>query len=351
MFWNLPEELVHNVLLSWVDVANFCRLDSAMCNKPLRANFLHLISVCGFIIRRCSKFDGDDERELEDQFMIWVMRRDLAMSELTVTESFAWNHYERGIYLQRYGTLIKSVTIKEGGVTDSNDAEAVVFDLCEYCPNVLTLGLRFNACSTTVAHITDSTLIALLEGCSLLENIALEGCAFLTDKTLMAIGVHCHNLRKLYADYTKITHKGVAAIAAGCPLLEELSVCECRRIGPAMEEVARRCPRLRMLRAAKVGLTSAAVLALAECCPLLVCADVPFNSEVGDKEATALVHGCPNLEVLDITGTNVTSKGLLAIRDHCRALWYIRLEGHAFPGGEFHAGFFPPHMTVVQIIY
>jgi hypothetical protein len=100
-----------------------------------------------------------------------------------------------------------------------------------------------------------------------------------TDAMLIAVSQRCHNLCQLEIDVIGAFHDGLAAIAVGCPLLEEIEAWDCMQVGLAVGAIARSCPRLRVLLFPIAALqAAAAVLALAECCPLL--------EEVGVRLAT-----------------------------------------------------------------
>jgi hypothetical protein len=499
--WNLPEVLINHVLSLWIGVRDIGRLDSAMCGNIIRNSFLHFIHASRLTIHQCYEpHELKNAGDLTNQFMIWIVKRNLALTELTVTLTFARNKHSRTVYLQRHGIRIKSVTFQEWDMKVCSNAE-VMNDLCEQCPNVLALvwgvktsvearpqildrwkqlmvlrlrvatdsstwssllltgrdlvvickdcqaltelalerdveqhldrilpapiatailqvcspnlellsmdagltagdyaivasrfpqlrelrvfpGLAHDAAlvalsagcpklncapvsrwyvsdvgilalarngaitSLIIPHsryvtdagilaaaahcsllksidfsrckqFTDTALVALAEGCPLLESIIVEYCSSLTDTTLVAIGRYCHSLHVLGISGTNVTQAGLTAIAEGCPLLVELSACHCTEAGSAIEAMAQHCPRLRKLVVWSANVPAQAVLALAERCPLLETVDVSFNSEVGDQEVTALVHGCRNLKWLHLTRTSVTEPCLRAVRERC----------------------------------
>jgi hypothetical protein len=181
---------------------------------------------------------------------------------------------------------------------------------------LLSLGL--DSC----LQLTDVGLQAAVGFCRRLESVYLDSCEQLTDATLIALGQYCHNLRDLNISCTDTTEKGLRAIAAGCPLLEELIAEQCA-VGSAVEHIARSCPHLRVLIVPNVVVPREAALALAECCPLLQELDIYSCKAIGDEEITALVCGCPALWMLNIRGTSVTGMGRCAIRDGCRNLWRL----------------------------
>jgi hypothetical protein len=196
------------------------------------------------------------------------------------------------------------------------------------------------------SRVTDQGLQAVIALCPLLEKVDLRYCIQFTDPTLTALGQRCPHLCELIMNYTSITHIGLQAVAAGCPLLARLGINGCRGVARAVTGVARSCPHLQWLVADVVNVPSEGVLALAECCPLLEDAYLPFNKEIGDEEITALVRGCAELRRLDIYGTSVTELGLRAIREHCKKLYFLGVKASMYPGGLFDENYFPPALQV-----
>jgi hypothetical protein len=248
------------------------------------------------------------------------------------------------------------------GPTDLMDDTALIA-LGSGCPLFSALDLEYNRLVTDAGlvafsrngaltdlwldscdRLTDQGFRAVAQCSPLLQHVGFNNCT-VTDITLIALGRHCHDLRKLTISDASVTGEGLAAIGAGCPLLEEVNAWDCDGIGPAIAAIARGCPRLRVLAASEADVPAAAVLALAECCPLLEEVGVS-GEEIGDEEISALVSGCPVLRRLQITGTFVTLEGLRAIREHCKMLKEIELDAELFPGGEPVYEFFPHEVDV-----
>jgi hypothetical protein len=392
----LPEELFCNVVLSFIDLGDVGRLDSAICNKVDRGSFITQINGPNFVLPHCNLSRGGALKMSQNVFTMWTMKRGIAVADLRVTPAIAANNSDRLIYLQRNGVHVRKVTVT-GYILPSTNTTAVARDIAAHCQNVSTLNFLVssadktehynsrrlpgenltdaaltvlgNGCQqlTTVEivqmNVTDAGVIAVarhgaltqlnLEGsryvtdkalqtvakhCPLLEYLNLLACLHLSDAALIAIGKRCHHLRDLTIDETVFAHRGVRAIAAGCPLLEVLRASECFDIEPAIEAIARGCPRLRCLLLAYAHVPREAVLALAECCPLLEDVDLDGSEQIGDQEITALVRGCPALRKLNIGYTSVTIKGVRAIRDNCKNLQLITLDAERLPKNVFAAG-------------
>lgn len=119
----------------------------------------------------------------------------------------------------------------------------------------------------------DSTLITLLDSCPNLTTLNLDSMpiqhegfrhlahtvgprlhslglsdSHITDKSLIYLADHCHELRKLDLSLTDITSTGLEAIATGCPLLLWISLRICPGISDAsIRALKRGCLSLRHL--------------------------------------------------------------------------------------------------------
>jgi hypothetical protein len=94
--WNLPEVLINHVLSLWIGVRDIGHLDSAMCGNIIRDNFLRFIHVSGLTIHQCYEpHELKNAGDLTNQFMVWIVKRNLALTELTVTPTFALNKHSR----------------------------------------------------------------------------------------------------------------------------------------------------------------------------------------------------------------------------------------------------------------
>jgi hypothetical protein len=253
--------------------------------------------------------------------------------------------------------------------TDDMD-DASLIALAAGCPLFSTLDLENSANVTDVGiaavarnraltalwidncdNPTDESLRIAAENCPLLEDVYIGWGVHFTDAALIALGQHCRNLRILNVSNLRITHVGIGAVAAGCPLLEDLSVVWCREIGSAIEAIARGCPCLRKLDMTGVEqVPIQTVLALAECCPLLEDVSLCDYTDIDDEKITALVRGCPLLTSLDISNTHVTDIGMNAIRDNCSNLMEITLD-ERFRGAHELVAFFPPTVKVTYVTW
>jgi hypothetical protein len=243
--------------------------------------------------------------------------------------------------------------------------DAVLVALGSGCPLLSRMDLMYNRLVTDIGLVAFARNGALtdlwVEECDnlsgdglrtavqyspLLQRVDFKNC-MATDATLVALGQHCHDLRVLSVYQTPtVSHEGWAAVAAGCPLLEEMNAWDCDDVGLAIEAVARGCPRLRVVVASEAVVRAEAVLALAECCPLLEEVNI-VGDDIGDQEIIALARGCPALRELNLIGTAVTSVGLRAVGEHCKKLSEIEFEEGMVSVGENSDDYFAREVKVI----
>ncbi|CAH0377113.1 unnamed protein product [Pelagomonas calceolata] len=104
------------------------------------------------------------------------------------------------------------------------------------------------------AELTDASIVALANGCPLLETLDLHSSCSdsdapapaLTDASLIAVGERCGLLKSLtLSNCERFTDAGVLSLARGCPLLERVHVDNCPWFGDAaVAALAAHCPLL-----------------------------------------------------------------------------------------------------------
>ncbi|MEE6475888.1 hypothetical protein FKM82_010887 [Ascaphus truei] len=179
--------------------------------------------------------------------------------------------------------------------------EACLEVIAEMCPNLQELNL--SSCDKlppqAFSHISklcglkrlvlyrtkieQTTLLSILNFCPELQNLNLGSCVLIEDYDLVAsvIGAKCKKLCSLDLWRCKnITEKGIAELASGCPLLEELDLGWCPTLQSStgcFTNIARKLSSLR-----KLFLTA--------------------NRSVCDSDIEELAANCTHLQHLDILG-------------------------------------------------
>ncbi|XP_043366618.1 F-box/LRR-repeat protein 4 isoform X3 [Dermochelys coriacea] len=131
-----------------------------------------------------------------------------------------------------------------------------------------------------------TALLSILNFCSELQHLSLGSCVMIEDYDLIAsmMGAKCKKLRTLDLWRCKnITENGIAELASGCPLLEELDLGWCPTLQSStgcFTNLAHKLPNLQ-----KLFLTA--------------------NRSVCDTDIEELAANCTHLRQLDILGTRM----------------------------------------------
>ncbi|XP_054852570.1 F-box/LRR-repeat protein 4 isoform X2 [Eublepharis macularius] len=129
--------------------------------------------------------------------------------------------------------------------------------------------------------VEQTALLSILNFCSELQHLSLGSCVMMEDYDTVAsmMGAKCKKLRTLDLWRCKnITENGIAELASGCPLLEELDLGWCPTLQSStgcFAKLARKLPNLQ-----KLFLTA--------------------NRSVCDSDIEELAANCTNLRQLDI---------------------------------------------------
>lgn len=150
--------------------------------------------------------------------------------------------------------------------------------------------------------VEQTALLSILNFCSDLQHLSLGSCVMIEDYDVTAsmIGAKCKKLRTLDLWRCKnITENGIAELASGCPLLEELDLGWCPTLQSStgcFARLARQLPNLQ-----KLFLTA--------------------NRSVCDTDIEELACNCTRLRQLDILGTRMVSPASLRkLLESCKDL-------------------------------
>ncbi|XP_032647658.1 F-box/LRR-repeat protein 4 [Chelonoidis abingdonii] len=192
--------------------------------------------------------------------------------------------------------------------------------IAEMCPNLQELNLSscdklppqaFNHIAKVCnlkrlvlyrTKVEQTALLSILNFCSELQHLSLGSCVMIEDYDLIAsmMGAKCKKLRTLDLWRCKnITENGIAELASGCQLLEELDLGWCPTLQSStgcFTSLARKLPNLQ-----KLFLTA--------------------NRSVCDTDIEELAANCTHLRQLDILGTRMVSPASLRkLLESCKDL-------------------------------
>ncbi|KAG8090063.1 hypothetical protein GUJ93_ZPchr0011g28304 [Zizania palustris] len=190
----------------------------------------------------------------------------------------------------------------------------------EGCKLLSYLNLRF------VEGTTDEGLIGLIKSCGQsLVSLGVATCAWMTDASLHAVGLHCPNLENLSLESDHIKNEGVISVAKGCRLLKTLKL-QCIGAGDeALEAIGLFCSFLesmslnnferftdRSLSSIAKGCKHLTDLILNDC-HLLTDRSLEFVARSCKKLARLKINGCQNMETAALEHIGRWCPGLLEL--------------------------------------
>ena len=180
---------------------------------------------------------------------------------------------------------------------------------------------------------TDAGVIALIDNCTALEDIALFNWANITDLSMDYLSSITTLTHLKLSGCRKLTTAGVMRVIqanAGLQHIEIANIKQAKTINNFILRIGSTCPGLKTLEVSLTlplshKISTKAMISLVRSCPLLeelVLKGFPQT----DEYLIALSSSCPLLKSFALTGSVVTDTGLLALTRGCRKLTALILS-------------------------
>ena len=202
---------------------------------------------------------------------------------------------------------------------------AVTTDACSFCDDALLLCIgencpklrRFAVSIKADSNVTDTSFVALVRGCPLLQDLSL--CfKKVTDTFLIQLADQCPDLQKLSCRYGNYTDAGVVAVASKCTKLECLTLI--LSVGDELTDtgivgIAKHCKCLKVLCLIRLmSITDTAFRLLFELCSNLTVVSLMDLPLITDRSLLTLVRCNAGLRSLTlIRNTKLTEKTLASL--------------------------------------
>jgi hypothetical protein len=284
---SLPDEVVIPILGEWLCVKNVRSLDTAMCQRHPREDFLTVLSK--------SVMSNDELRTafLRDKTLEWVVQKKLRYADISIF----WKKLDSRIevisaILANQGLALRSLRYYGNRNMDSNCPH--LYTVLSHCTNLESLfvervlfesdnealsrfsqanstlkrlhllecgGINTTNCAALCAHLShlegidlrlsdvdDACIPVIMERCPKLWSLELFGCSGITDTGALAIAQHGAKLVHISISDTRATEVGAAAVAASSPNLKDINLERVQFRSPSLAaSIARSCPLLENL--------------------------------------------------------------------------------------------------------
>jgi hypothetical protein len=361
---DLPNTLTCCLLLWWVTPVDLCRLDSAVCNEVVRTQYLSIVRSPLFVVRPLKPTGMTNSNFVK--FMVgliaWVIGRQITTSVVDVDAYFQQPVAERTAYVKRHGSRVRKVTIAATSFS-VNYNESVITDLCKYCPNVevfncgIFLGpeaaARASITWTKLTHLTVhiNNLVAFGDKCQSLVGLTTCGPETgIAESWLKFLATYSPLLRNISTGW-KFNNQACKAVAARCPLLEEINLGLAAMKNVNLFLLASGCCKLSTLKlSSRAAVTNAGISAvaqngalttvslsscnavsdaalrvIAECCVGLKSLQLYYNPRLSDATLILLGQRCHQLRHIQLQCCSFTSTGLQSLVEGCPLLQELSL--------------------------
>jgi hypothetical protein len=347
---DIPDDLLWDIFTIYLPIEAVCRLDSALCQKSRRPEFLALVSTKVLLFNRekvdiltLSNLTSTTHRPLGAAALSWVLKRGIHLASLHLPVDSINKNEQEGIR-----EAVASLALN--GHLDK--LETVDFFECSYIKDVdftAILSKCYRSVKSIDIHgcrLTESSA-AHVKRCTKLEAFSAKGNELAAD--MVEIFQSCRKLRLLHLSSfgNRLTDEVVLSVAVHCPLLEHLDLGDCSVVSDtAIRKVAESCPLLQFvsfqnnftnasvvslcchcpfLKQMYLGecrnLTDAAVMAVAESLPALTHFDLCGIAAITSSAVETLAIKCCWLETIGLSDcVNVSDVTLKKIAEHCSTL-------------------------------
>jgi hypothetical protein len=335
-----------------------CGLDSALCNKWRRAEFLELVS------RRVLLFNREEIDVLKLRLttrvhnylgavaLRWIQKRGIHLASLVLADSSDINAAEQQCIresvasLALNGLLDKLETCDLNGCSYIKNADlAAILSKCygsiksmgiQDCGLIVSSAAHIKRCTRLEAFDANGTespaeMVAIFESCRKLRSVDLQDLGHrLTDEVLFSVAAHFPLMERINIQCCNtVSDAAIRALAESCPLLQSIFLVDTAITDATVVTMCMRCPLLKLIYIGGCdNLTDAAVLAVAERLPGLTEISLGGIDAITSSAVKVLVSKCRDLEVINMAYCPNINDGTLArIAEHCSRLGELRING------------------------
>ena len=285
VFLMLPSGVVHDILMSWLQLESVGKLDTAYCATQQRARFVEMCQ------EKVVVFTLTPTTEKVDIYMKWIIARNFKISN-----ACSIVHFE--IFkklLMVTGKHFKTLTL-----SDKRYFELVGL----YCPDLKHLKLTYSA---------SESFRAVLIGCPLLESLEI-GYGDMFDKALWLDGISCPMLSTL--TIKAANNRQLAAIAKSCHNLTSLDCTFHAIVESLTEEGAQALANSPIsLRSLKIQLymQSSVPVSFLSIVKITLVSIALFAVPLAERDFVQLVNNGPNIKEVSLHNMKISDLSLEVI--------------------------------------
>lgn len=335
------------ILSQYLDLQSLCRLDSALCIKSERDNYLRLLSSKLLIFNRNDGYKTElycgngfcSATAMDIGALNWVSKRGIHLASLGLarTNNVGSSYYSQCVILNLTigGDYLEQLESFYGG----HDSKMMTFSMLT---SIVTRSSKTLKC----INLTDSSILtssaAFIKQCKLLQVVSLIGhesteetidifknCPdlrrveftlllnnnkSLADEVLHGMATHCHNLEAFYlCRVNGVTAVGLNAVFGSCKKLTTVIIGGLTTTDEIVETMSESCPQLEIVAFRGCArLTNRSVLALAKLRHLTHVV-LTYNTKIESSALANLFRNCKELKYIGLTAMNLVTDQLLTV--------------------------------------
>jgi hypothetical protein len=340
--FGLPQSVLVVIFRYWIGSHHLGRLDSAICCRNERSQFLNLLASSSFLLHTTRLTAATEEKA--KKFVDWIIKREVKTREWIFdhdlepyqTVEFAQRtggpHVRSlklyglkgetvGIFISVFGACkgVSVVTLKRtehwGGLSAlRGEAEQALKELyIHHCGTSKPQQFSRNNFSSLhrlnlVGGYAASTVNSLLQAAPNLTDLRLKQ-TLIDDTGLQTLATRARNLKILTLwDCNAVTDTGIALLAASCVSLQTFSIASCRNVTVfGLEDFASSCNPLTRLKLRPTRMSALGAFAV-RCGAALLYLSLEGPSEEGILAVGLL---CDNLRELELRDCRSITAGCL----------------------------------------
>ena len=339
------DDLLMDIYTIWLRLKDICRLDSAVCAKWLRPNFLRLVSAKVMLFLR-EKIDVLDHKSLTTTkhealrlpALNWILKRGIHLATLRLPTIGDISRSEQECIcavlasILNIGLLEKVEVINFKGcdylsyisseIIDQSSKSLKSIDITgtPYFPRNIGYCEGLEAFAATC--VLEQSIVAVIGSCKKLRMLVCSFGSNLSDGTMQSLQVHGRQLEHVFLEGCyEMTDAAINRIVESCPMLRVFGIKDSMISDMTMISLSKLCPLLESVHIGRnIQLTDASVFALAEMLPGLTHIGLDYLN-ITRRSVEKLASKCKMLKFIDLEmSMNVNDMTLMNISDHCSNL-------------------------------
>jgi hypothetical protein len=326
------DDFLMDIYTIWLRLKDICRLDSAVCAKWLRPNFLRLVSAKVMLFLR-EKIDVLDHKSLTTTThealrlpaLNWILKRGIHLATLRLPRIGDISISEQECICAVLPSILNIGLLEK--------VEVINFKGCDYLSyrDISSEIIDQSSKSLKSIEITGIDFIVFPKNILCCER--LEAFASTSEQSIVAVIGSCKKLRKLvclYGDMLSdmLSDMTMQSLQVHGRQLEHVFLGRCTAVSDAaIRNLVELCPRLKVFGIEESKISDMTIISLSKSCPFLESVHIGRNHQLTDTAVMAIAERLPGLTHIGLNLLhNISRESVEKLAGKCKLLRYINLD-------------------------